>query len=90
MSDVTTPSGNVKQIEHWDGTMDATVRPKSYGLKLHHVSGAPANKDYIAAIAEYQTAVRMNERAQLVADPHWIRKAEARLRAAQERLQELQ
>ena len=88
MSDVSTPRGNVKQIEHWNGSMDATVRPKSFGVKLaRHTDGAPVTREYATALSEYETAVRGMEHAQLVADPHWIRKAETRLRVAKEKLQ---
>ena len=84
------PSARVRQVEHWDGSMDAIVKPKSFGVKLTATDGAPASKDHIAAIHEYEAAVRHMETAHKVADPHWIRKAETRLRVAKERLQTVQ
>lgn len=84
------PSARVRQIEHWDGSMDAVVRPKSFGVKLTHTDGAPVSKDHVAAIQEYEAAVRHMDTAHKVADPHWIRRAETRLRVAKERLHAVQ
>jgi len=70
--------------------MDAIARPRSFGIKLRRADGAPPDKQHLDAISEYEDAVRAMERAHLVADPHWIRKAETRLRTAKERLQDVQ
>jgi hypothetical protein len=68
--------------------MDATVRPKSVAVKLtRSTDGAPVTREYAMALSEYEKAVQAKEHAQLVADPHWIRKAETRLRVAKEKLQ---
>lgn len=86
----TSQAGTVSQYEHWDGRVDATVRPKAFAVKLTQTDGAPANPQLVYAIAELEEATRELDLAKKVANPQWVRYATRRQSDAKARVVECQ
>lgn len=87
---VVSPKGTVTHTDHWDGRVDATVRPKAYGMRLAPISDAPPNPDHVAAVADLQKATAQVKYARAANDPAWIRRALHRYNQAKERVLETQ
>lgn len=83
-----TEHGYVATREHWNGSVDATVKLKA--LRLSIVADAPPNKDHVAAIHELEAAQQEWLYAKHSPDPAWVEYAKRRLRIANERLREVQ
>lgn len=76
----------VQYTEHHNGSVDATVKIKAIRI----VSGAPASKPLVLAIAELESAAREWRVAKHSASVDWKTHVKDRLRVANERVQELQ
>ncbi len=74
--------------EHWDGTVDATVKVTS--IKLSLTQGATPDPRHVAAIQELEAATREHRLAKNSDTPRWLRFTTARLAAANARLLEVQ
>lgn len=82
------PTGTVTQIEHWDGSMDAVVRPKPYGVKLKSIAdGSPA---HLKAMQELEAALRELNVADRSGNVDWQRRARKRVERAQRQAIETQ
>ena len=77
---------NITYKEHHNGSVDATVKIKAVKI----VSGAPASKPLIAAIAELEAATKEWRVAKHSNSTEWRRFVKTRLRVANQRVQETQ
>ena len=88
------PKGTVTHTEHWDGSVDATVRPATAKMRakirLGGVDGADPDPDHVAAIAQFEKATRRLDFARGTGDAGFLARAEAEMYAAQRRLDETQ
>ncbi len=82
--------GTVTHTDHWDGRMDATVRPKALGLRVTPMSDAESDPEYVTAVAEFQKAKDQLRYAKAANDPAWIRRATHQYNQARERVQQTQ
>ena len=78
--------GTVTQTEHWNGSMDATVRPAAFGIGLHPMR--PQSADSVAAVLELEAAIRENETALRSSDQGWRQRTARRVEVAKRRLAE--
>jgi len=78
----------VKITEHWDGSVDATVKLTS--LRLSFAAGATPDPVHVAAIHELEAATREHILAKNSDTPRWLRFTKARLAAAKQRMLEVQ
>jgi hypothetical protein len=87
-------TGTVTHTEHWDGSVDATVRPATARMKakirLGGVDGADPDPQHVQAIAVFEKASRRLDFARRTGDAEFVVKAERALYAAQRRLEETQ
>lgn len=83
-----TEHGGVKFTEHFDGSVDATV--KLSAIKISLTQGAAPNKDHVAAIAELEAATKEHRLAKESGAAEWMRYTTARLQAANERVRAVQ
>jgi hypothetical protein len=75
-------NGTVTQIEHWDGSMDAVVKPKPFGVKLKRVAeGSPA---HLKAMQELEAALKELRVAERAGDAVWQQRARRRVEKAQQ------
>lgn len=81
-----TRDGWVARREHFNGSVDATVRLKA--LRLHVTAGAPPNTRLVAAVAELEAAQAEWMIAKHSGSDEWRRYAAARLTAANQRMRE--
>lgn len=77
---------NIRYREHGDGRVDATVKIKAIRI----VSGAPASKQLVLAMAELEAATREWRLAKHSNEDGWKAFVKRRLRVANERVQEVQ
>ena len=82
-----TEKGSVARTEHWDGSVDASVRLRA--LRLHMTSGAPPDTRLVAAVAELEAAQREWLVAKHSPDPAWSRFVRRRIEVAKERVREV-
>ena len=83
-----TDVSKILTTEHWNGSVDKTVKVK--GLKLSLTAGATPDKSHIAAILELEEATKENQLAKHSDNAEWLRYTTRRLRVANERLLEVQ
>ena len=83
-----TEHGYVAMREHWNGSVDATVRVKA--LRLSVVADAPPSKMLVAAVAELEAAQAEWMIAKNSRSDEWKRYVQRRLHTANERLREVQ
>ena len=83
-------TGTVTHTEHWNGSMDATVRPRTVTMKMKATMGADPNPDHVKAIAAFEKATRRLDFARQAKDHNFIAKAERAMTVAQERLEATQ
>ena len=83
----TSPSGSVTLTEHWDGSVDATVRPQP--IRMVVTNGAPPRARVVAAIAELEAATREARLAKHSGSAEWSRYATKRLKNAAAQLEEV-
>jgi hypothetical protein len=76
----------IRYTEHHDGTVDATVKIRAIRI----VSGAPASKPLVSAIAELESATREWRVAKHSTSDEWKRHAKTKLRVANEKVQAAQ
>jgi len=76
--------GTVEQWEHWDGTMDATVRLRPFRLRLRPQDLSRAEVQRL--MAEFERAVRLNEAAIRSGDRSLHRRTAATVVEVKERL----
>jgi len=74
--------GTVEIWEHWDGSRDATVKPKSYHLRLSPERVKPR------LIAEVEAAIREHELALKSGNSGWQQRTRQRVDAAMTALKE--
>ena len=80
------PKGTVTHRDHWDGRVDATVRPATFVMRMgSHVD--PAHIVAAAAVAEAAKEVRLARESGHLG---WVRHATERHQEAMRRLQETQ
>ena len=84
------PKGTVTHTEHWNGSMDATVRPRTVTMKMNTTIGADPDPDHVAAIAVFEKATRRLDFARHTGDEAFIMRAERAMTAAQKRLEATQ
>jgi len=77
---------NIRHTEHHDGTVDAEVKIKAVKITF----GAPPSKPLVAAIAELESAIREWRVAKHSTSDEWKTYAKARMKSANERVQETQ
>lgn len=77
---------NIRRVEHHNGTVDATVKIKAIRI----VSGAPASKPLVEAIAELEAATREWRVAKHSQSDEWKSHVKTRLRVANEKVQAFQ
>ena len=82
-----TEKGAVARTEHWDGSVDASVKLKA--LRLNMTSGAPPDTRLVQAVAELEAAQREWLVAKHSPDPAWVMFAKRRIRVAKERVREV-
>jgi hypothetical protein len=81
--------GLVQQIEHWDGSMDAVVKPKAHGIKINDPSRATTAR-HAEAMLEAENAHKEVRMARASGNLQWIRRADARMTRAIDRLKEME
>ena len=86
----TSTKGTVTHTEHWDGSVDATVRPGPISMKLTNPLGAPPDPDHVKAIARYEKAIRRLDFARKGNDTEFLRRAEQEVYDAQRHLEATQ
>lgn len=84
------PRGTVEHVEHWNGRVDAVVRPKALGLKLTPVDGAPLSKAHLDAIGEHQQAINELKLARASGVKDWVTQVESRVDVWKTRIMETQ
>jgi len=84
------PTGTVTHVEHWNGSMDATVRPKTVTMKVKATIGADPDPDHVQAIAVFEKATRRLDFARHTGDQAFIMRAEQAMAVASRRLEETQ
>ena len=77
---------NIQRVEHHNGQVDATVKIRA--IKI--VSGAPASKPLVEAIAELESAAREWRVAKHSTSEEWKSHVKTRLRVANEKVQAAQ
>ena len=77
---------NISRVEHHNGQVDATVKIKAIRI----VSGAPASKPLVEAIAELESATREWRVAKHSTSDDWKAHVKMRLRDANEKVQAFQ
>ena len=77
---------NIQRVEHHNGQVDATVKIRA--IKI--VSGAPASKPLVEAIAELESATREWRVAKHSTSDEWKSHVKTRLRVANEKVQAAQ
>ena len=80
------PNGTVTHTDHWDGRVDATVKPQAYGMRLTPISDAPPNPAHVEAVAALQEAAEQIKYARAANDPAWIRRASHQYNQAKDRV----
>ncbi len=80
--------GMIRYREHHNGSVDAIVFMRA--LRIRMTQGAPLVGEFVVALEEQQAAVREHELARQADSPDWLRYAAGRLKAANEKVQELQ
>lgn len=83
-----TEHGGVKFTEHFNGSVDANVKISS--IKISLTQGATPDRNHVAAIAELEAATKEHRLAKHSGVPEWVRYTTARLKAANDRLLEVQ
>lgn len=81
------PHGGVIRKEHWDGSVDATVKVK--GLRLNITSGAPPQQPVVDAIAALEEAQAEWRIAKHSGNSEWMGYARRRLESCNVRLREV-
>jgi hypothetical protein len=84
----TNEAAKIIRTEHFDGTLDATVKVKA--LKLSLTQGADPSREHVAAIHELEAANKEHGLAKHSGSEEWVRFTTRRLRKANERLLEVQ
>ena len=82
--------GTVTQSEHWDGSMDATVKPQPVSLSMRITNGAPPNPAHVHAVAHLEKALRRLKFARVSGDPKFLERAETAVAEATRELEEAQ
>lgn len=77
----------VTRTEHWDGSVDATVRVK--GLRLNITAGAPPQQTVVDAIAALEEAQAEWRIAKHSGNAEWMGYARRRLESCNVRLKEV-
>jgi len=83
-----TEHGHIDRTEHFNGSVDATVKVRS--LRLNVTSGAPPDRNLVAAMHELEEAQKEWMIAKHSPSDEWKRYAQRRLYDANERLREVQ
>ena len=83
-------TGTVTHTEHWNGSMDATVRPKTVTMKMKATYGADPDPQHVHAIAQFEKATRRLDFARHTGDESFIMRAERQMQVAQEQLEATQ
>ena len=83
-------TGTVTHTEHWNGSVDATVRPRTVTMKMKATYGADPNPDHVRAIAAFEKATRRLDFARQAGDPSFLGRAESAMAMAQEQLEATQ
>ena len=83
-------TGTVTHREHWNGSMDATVRPKTVTMKMNVTMGADPDPQHVQAIAVFEKATRRLDFARQSGDSSFIMKAERAMATAQKQLEATQ
>jgi hypothetical protein len=83
-------TGTVTHTEHWNGSVDATVRPRTARMKVKATMGADPNPYHVHAIAAFEKATRRLDFARKSGDKGFLVKAERAMLVAQERLEATQ
>ena len=84
------PKGTVTSTEHWNGSVDCTVRPRAVTMRVKATIGADPNPDHVHAIAGFEKATRRLDFARNTGDEGFIASAERAMMVAQERLEATQ
>ena len=77
---------NIQRTEHFNGSEDANVKIKAVRITF----GAPPSKPLVAAIKELESSIKEWRVAKHSDSDEWKRYAKARMKSANERVQETQ